>query len=155
MFFQVQTTMIRFMKRHAPSRKPPVSPALGHLEGTVMEILWAQGESSVHDVIERLPRPLAYTTVMTTLDRLFKKGFLNRRKPERAFLYATRLSRQESQRKRADELVAGFIAASRPSGELLISSLVEAVGQYDDALLDELEKKIRVKRKELDRRGKS
>jgi predicted transcriptional regulator len=146
--------MIRFMKRSSPSRKPGPPPSFGHLESTVMEILWAQGESSVHDVIERLRRPLAYTTVMTTLDRLFKKGFLNRRKPERAFLYAPRLSRREWERTRADELVAGFLAGSRPSGELLISSLVEAVGQHDEALLDELEKKIREKRKELDQRGK-
>jgi predicted transcriptional regulator len=120
-----------------------------------MEIVWALGESSVHGVIERLARPLAYTTVMTTLDRLFKKGFLNRRKLERAFLYAPRLSRPEWERKRADEFVADFLAGSRPSGELLISSLVEAVGRHDEALLDELEEKIRIKRKELDRRGRS
>ena len=135
--------------------KSAATPDLGHLEGTVMGIVWAQGESSVHDVIERLRRPLAYTTVMTTLDRLFKKGFLDRRKPERAFLYAPRLSRQEWERKRADEWVAGFLAESRPSGELLISSLVETVGQHDEALLDELEKKIRRKRRELNRGGKS
>ncbi len=135
--------------------KSAATPNLGHLEGTVMGILWAHGESSVHDVIERLRRPLAYTTVMTTLDRLFKKGFLDRRRPERAFLYAPRLSRQQWERKRADEWVAGFLAESRPSGELLISSLVEAVGRHDEALLDELEKKIRRKRRELDRGGKS
>ena len=146
--------MIRFMKRHITGGKRAASPALGHLEGTVMEILWTQGEGSVHDVIDRLRRPLAYTTVMTTLDRLFKKGFLNRRKPERAFLYAPRLSRQEWDRKRADELVSGFLTGSRPSSELLISSLVEAVGQHDEALLDELEKKIRMRRRELDRGGK-
>jgi predicted transcriptional regulator len=142
-FFQAFTTM-----------KSAAIPDLGHLEGTVMGILWAHGESSVHDVTERLRRPLAYTTVMTTLDRLFKKGFLDRRKPERAFLYAPRLSRQEWERKRADEWVAGFLAESRPSGELLISSLVEAVGQHDEALLDELEKKIRRKRRDLERGGK-
>jgi predicted transcriptional regulator len=146
--------MIRFMKRYSPGRKPGPPPFFGHLESTVMEILWARGESSVHDVIEKLQRPLAYTTVMTTLDRLFKKGFLNRRKAERAFRYAPRLSRREWERTRADELVAGFLTGSRPSGELLISSLVEAVGQHDEALLDELEKKIRAKRKELDQRGK-
>lgn len=146
--------MIRFMKHYPPGRKSG-SPSFGHLESTVMEILWARGESSVHDVIESLRRPLAYTTVMTTLDRLFKKGVLNRRKPERAFLYAPRLSRPEWERTRADEWLAGFLAGSRPSGELLISSLVEAVGQHDKALLDELERKIRAKRKELEQRGKA
>ena len=146
---------MRFMKRYGQGRKQAGFPALGHLEGTVMTILWERGESSVHDVIERLRRPLAYTTVMTTLDRLFKKGFLDRRKPERAFLYAPRLSRREWEQRRADELVAGFLAGSRPTGDLLISSLVDAVGQHDEALLDELEKKIRIRRRELERRGKA
>lgn len=146
--------MIRFMKRYS-SRRAPAAPSLGHLETRVMEILWTGGEACVQDVIERLGRPLAYTTVMTTLDRLFKKGYLDRRKPERAFLYAPRLSRPEWERRRADELVAGFLAGSRPSGELLISSLVEAVGQHDEALLDELEKKIKRKRRELQRGDKS
>ena len=81
--------------------------ALGHLELTVMEILWAHGESNVHDVVERMGRPLAYTTVMTTLDRLFKKQLLVRRKWERAFLYAPRWTRPEWERKRAGEIGEG------------------------------------------------
>ena len=129
--------------------------ALGHLELRVMEVLWVHGESNVHDVVQRLGRPLAYTTVMTTLDRLFKKDLLVRRKSERAFLYAPRRTRQEWERKRAGDFVAGFLASPQASGDLLISSLVDAVGQYDTALLDELEKKIRSKRKELGRRGKT
>jgi predicted transcriptional regulator len=129
--------------------------ALGHLEVTVMNILWSHGEGNVHDVSQRLGRPLAYTTVMTTLDRLFKKGLLNRRKEERAFYYWPRFSRAEWEQKRAGELVAGFLAGPRPSGELLISCLVDAVGQYDEALLDDLERKIRIKRKELYRGKKA
>jgi len=135
--------MIRFLKRRADDF------ALGHLETTVMEILWTRGESNVHDVIERLGRPLAYTTVMTTLDRLYKKGLLDRRKSERAFAYSPSLSRQEWQQKLAGDFVAEFLSAPRASGELLISSLVDAVGRHDEALLDELERKIRLKRKEL------
>jgi predicted transcriptional regulator len=123
--------------------------ALGHLEITVMEIVWSCGESNVHDVSERLNRPLAYTTVMTTLDRLYKKGLLDRRKADRAFYYSPRFSRTEWEQKRAGELLAGFLSGPRPSGELLISCLVDAVGQYDEALLDELERKIRSKRKQL------
>ena len=128
---------------------------LGPLEIHVLETLWSRGESNVRDVVSRLSRPLAYTTVMTTLDRLFKKGLLNRRKSERAFLYSPRLSRSEWEHRRAGELVAGFLAAPRPSRELLISCLVEAVGQHDETLLDELEEKIRIKRVELYRRGKA
>ena len=121
---------------------------LGHLEVTVMEILWAHGESSVHDVLQRLGRPLAYTTVMTTLDRLFKKGLLERRKSDRAFLYSPRLSRSDWERNGARELVARLLSGSRP-GTALISCLVDAVGQYDETLLDELERKIRSRRREL------
>jgi predicted transcriptional regulator len=134
-------------------RPQPAHQSLGPLEILVMETLWLHGESNVRDVVERLERPLAYTTVMTTLDRLFKKGLLERRKAHRAFLYAPRLSRPQWEQKRAGDLVAGFLA-SEPSRELLISCLVEAVGQHDEALLDELEKKIRLRRKELSGRGK-
>src|SRR5437868_2984898 len=128
---------------------------IGPLEITVMEILWGAGESSVHDVVQRLGRPLAYTTVMTTLDRLYKKGLLERRKEQRAFLYAPRFTRAEWERKRAGDLLATFFAGPKPSGDLLISCLVEVVGQQDAALLDELERKIRLKRRELDRGRKA
>src|SRR5580700_2997247 len=111
----------------------------------VMEVLWGYGESNVHEVVQRLGRPLAYTTVMTTLDRLFKKNLLVRRKSERAFRYTPRWTRQEWEQKRAGDFVAVFLASPVGSGDLLISSLVDAVGQYDTALLDDLERKIRRK----------
>jgi predicted transcriptional regulator len=110
-----------------------------------MDIVWSHGESNVKDVAEKLGRPLAYTTVMTTLDRLFKKGLLDRRKSERAFIYSPRLARSDWERQRAGELVAGL------SGDLLISCFLDKMG-HDAGLLDELERKIKIKRKELDRR---
>lgn len=122
---------------------------LGPLEIHVMEVIWDGGVSSVRDVVEKLGNKLAYTTVMTTLDRLFKKGLLDREKSERAFLYSPRLSSEEWERRRAGDLVAGFLAGPEPSRDLLLSSLVDAVGQHDAMLLDELEEKIRRKRQEL------
>ncbi len=93
---------------------------LGPLEMQVMEVLWSCGESSVRDVVEKLEHRLAYTTVMTTLDRLFKKGLLDRQKLERAFVYSACLSSQEWNRRRAGDLVAGFLAGPQPSRELLL-----------------------------------
>ena len=122
---------------------------LGPLEIQVMEVVWKHGPSSVREVVERMQNRLAYTTVMTTLDRLFKKGLLDRHKSERAFVYAARVSSQEWERQRAGHLVAGFLAGPQPSRELLLSSLVEAVGHYDAQLLEELEEKIRDKRRQL------
>lgn len=139
--------MIGFLKRK-PAR-------LGHLELQVLEILWSRGESNVRDVAERLERPLAYTTVMTTLDRLFKKDLLVRRKSERMFLYSPALSREKWEEKRAGDWLAGFLAEPRASGEMLVSCLVDAVGTHDEALLDQLERKIHEKRKELSRRSKA
>jgi len=134
------------------SSEAKLSQVLGPLEVRVMGILWQSGESSVREVIERLDRPLAYTTVMTTLDRLFKKGFLDRRKAQRAFLYSPRFSQPNWERRVAGDLVAGFLAGPESSSELLLSCLVDAVGQHDEALLDELEKKIQARRRELLRR---
>jgi predicted transcriptional regulator len=129
--------------------------ALGHLETHVMDLVWDRGRGTVHDVMRALERPLAYTTVMTTLDRLYKKGLLDRRKEERAFVYSPRVSRAEWERKRAGELVAGFLASPATPGALLVSCFVEAVGERNEALLDELERTIRKKRRELERRAKA
>jgi predicted transcriptional regulator len=148
--------MFRFLKGkfgHRSDAAPQFS--LGRLELRLMEILWSRGESSVRDVIQQLDRPLAYTTVMTTLDRLYKKGLLERHMPERAFFYSARMSREEWERRRAENLVAGFFTESKPGGELLLSSFLDAVGEHDAKLLDELEKKIRQKRRELLRRGQA
>lgn len=124
-------------------KKAAVPQPLGHLESRVMDVLWASGESSVRDVAEKLGRPLAYTTVMTTLDRLFKKGLLDRRKADRAFVYLPRLTRPEWER----QIVTGLL----PGRQNLISCLLDEVG-HDAALLDELERKIKMKRRELDGR---
>ena len=120
--------------------KPRTTPYdLGHLETRVMDILWGRGESTVRDVVDHLTKPLAYTTVMTTLDRLYKKGLLDRRKEERAFYYLPRHSRNEWELKRADTL---------------ISCLVDAAGSHDAALLQDLEDKIRLKRIEVEGKKK-
>lgn len=140
--------MIGLLRRKS-AKRAQVRLILGHLEFRVMEILWTRGESNVRDVAQQLERPLAYTTVMTTLDRLFKKGLLSRRKSERAFLYLPVFSRDEWQQKRTGDWLAGALTGPGPSGELLISCLVDAVSRHDAALLDELERKIRLKRKQL------
>ena len=114
-----------------------------------MQVVWKHGQGSVRDVVAKLDNRLAYTTVMTTLDRLFKKGLLDRHKSERAFVYSARLSSHDWERQRAGDLVAGFLAGPQPSPELLLSSLVDAVGHYDAQLLDALEERIRNKRRQL------
>jgi len=122
---------------------------LGPLEEAVMEIVWELGHVNVRDVVERMVRPLAYTTVMTTLDRLFKKKLLARQMSERAYVYTARFSREDWSRQRAGEMMAGLLTGPEESRQILLSCLVDAVGSHDALLLDELEEKIQRKREEL------
>jgi predicted transcriptional regulator len=150
--------MLRFFKDRIERRSEPPQyawpyPGLGKLEEGVMNVMWSSGEGNVREVAKKLERPLAYTTVMTTLDRLYKKGLLERRKAARAFFYSPRLTRDEWERERAGSLVAEFLTGPRNSRELLLSCLVDAVGRHDEAMLEELEKKIRTQRRKLLRKA--
>ena len=122
---------------------------LGTLERDVMAVVWTAPEVSVRDVCARL-ESVAYTTVMTTMDRLFKKGLLGRRKVGRAFVYRAVATREELQGAVASELMQSLL--ERQGAPLpLLSSLVDAVSQRDRALLDDLERLIREKRRAVDR----
>lgn len=87
-----------------PGRTVP--PPLHELESEVMEEVWRQGESSVRAVLEALnaqqPKQRAYTTVMTIMQRLDRKGLLQRRRDGRTDIYAPRLSREDYLRARAE-----------------------------------------------------
>ena len=139
----------RFLFWGFKSSRQVLEKSLGSLEREVMTIVWARGEVSVRDACERMARTgstVAYTTLMTTLDRLFKKGLLARRKVGRAFLYRATASRDEVEGAVAAELVQSLL---QRDGEPLpiLSSLVDAVSERDRALLDELERLIREKRR--------
>lgn len=112
------------------SSKEFVDRSLGALERHVMSLAWERAEITVRDACERLGTTVAYTTVMTTMDRLFKKGLLDRRKVGRAFVYRARATRQQLE-------------------NAVLSSLVDAVSEQDRALLDELERLVREKRRSL------
>jgi predicted transcriptional regulator len=127
---------------------------LGPLEARVVEIVWRRGGPvSVRDVQPDLGG-LAYTTVMTTLDRLYKKGLLRRHKEGRAFLYSTRVTPRELQQTLAQRLVGWLLGATRESARPLLSGLVDTLGEADGALLEELERMIRERREQLRREGR-
>jgi BlaI family transcriptional regulator, penicillinase repressor len=85
------------------------------LELKCMKALWALGEATVEDIRASLlpARPLAYTTVMTVMDRLAHKGLVERQKRGRAHLYTSAV-REESVREHAvSRLVENFFGGSR------------------------------------------
>jgi predicted transcriptional regulator len=141
--------------RWSAAAKDPVETALGSLERDVMDVLWLRGDLAVRDVQSQLNRPIAYTTVMTTLDRLFKKGLLQRRQAGRAFLYSAALSRTEMQARIAGRVLEGLLRGRDAEPLPVLSNLVESVGAQagGDELLQRLEELVRQKRRELKRPG--
>lgn len=116
---------------------------LGWREREVLGVVRELGTASVQQVSERLNAELAYTTVMTTLDRLFRKGLVARQKQNRAFLYSPAVSSQDMEERRAAELIRRYFSESDAQPEMLLSCLVDAVTRYDTELLDQLESRVR------------
>ena len=132
----------------------PIETAFGVLERDVLRVLWSEGDLAVRDVQSRLSRPAAYTTVMTTLDRLYKKGILQRRQDGRAFVYAAALTAPELRASIAARVLAGILSSQDNEAMPVLSNLVESVGRQDGGqeLLETLESLVREKRRELKKR---
>jgi predicted transcriptional regulator len=124
------------------------SSQLGPLEERLLDALWQRGHATVRDLIDDACQDLAYTTVMTTLDRLFKKNLLSREAEGRAFRYAPRFTREELHREVAGEAFRQLLDAS-PASSLPLSYLVEILTERDAQLLDDLRQVVEAKRREL------
>jgi predicted transcriptional regulator len=121
---------------------------LGPLELRVLAVLWERGRTAtVRNVLPSFPE-LAYTTLMTTLDRLYRKGVLRRLRLGRAFGYEPRCSRDELFGKMVSGQVIDLLGSCGDSA-VLLSTLVRAVGHADGELLDELEALVRAERDRL------
>jgi predicted transcriptional regulator len=138
-----------WLKRKSGERRAPVEQ-LGKLESELMERVWARGETSVREIYEEVSSRLAYTTVMTTLDRLFKKGLLHRRAVGRAFFYTATVSKQEYNQKLTQHLL-GIAEHESGSRQAVLSCFVDYVSESDRKLLDELDELIKAKKRSLKR----
>ena len=137
-------------------RTGKIAPELGPLERQVMELIWRRpgeaAEVSVRDIHVAFEGRLAYTTLMTTLDRLHKKGLLERRKEGRAFFYSTRFSPDEFERNVAREVINKLLGRGPDGVEPILACIVDAVSEHDRALLDELDRLIKEKRRAAGRK---
>jgi predicted transcriptional regulator len=145
----------RFKLRGFKRAREAVTAEFGELEREVMRLAWRDGEVSVRDVHQGLGEEKAYTTVMTTLDRLFRKGLMTRRKSGRAFLYSPRFTREEFERGLAEDVLEGLFSRAAGGAEPLLACIVEAVGERDREWLDELDRLVRLKKEELGRKEQS
>lgn len=118
------------------------------LEAAIMDVVWGRRlqSFSVSEVLELMERKrtIAYTTVMTTLSRLFDKRLLTRVRDGKRYLYSPRISRQEFLEATAREVLEGSL--DEPTA---LALLAEKVSDATSSELDQLELRIRLRRKAL------
>jgi len=139
------------MSRRRRTASPEVlrtRPGFGPLEMRLLELLWARATAATVREVQRACSGLAYTTVMTTLDRLYRKRLLLRERAGRAFVYAPRCTRDELLSEMMSGHVSDLLGASKHSG-VILSTLVRAVRETDAALLDELDLLVQAERQRL------
>jgi len=137
------------------SRMDPLQPIfetapsaqLGPLERQVLEAVWARGTATVREVRGDGTIWQSYPTIMTTMDRLFKKGLLDRVPDGRAFRYWARYSPEELEHVAAVNGIRQLLGSEYAS--LHLSYFVEAVGTQDEKLLDELQTLVERQRAQL------
>ncbi len=108
------------MKRLTSTFKPHkagLGRVLGDIEKPVMDVLWDRDEVTGREVFEEVSRgrPLAFTTILTVLDRLLKKGLIRRTKRGRLFVYTAAMSRDDFVRQVSHEVLQGIMDISASS----------------------------------------
>ena len=119
---------------------PKRSNTLTEAELRLMRLLWTRGESAVADLVQALPKdaPLAYTTVLTTIRILERKGYVRHRQEGRAFLYSASVEEHEARQSEIRHVLQRFFGNSRE--RLLLSLLGDA--QVTPAELERLKRAL-------------
>ena len=126
-------------------RKHTLAEVLGPLESEIMDVVWDHAEVTVRDVHESLSanRPIAYTTVMTTLGRLAEKGLVKRLEDQPAHRYRPLVSREQYARSTVRSVVDWLIDRFPDPA---VAYLVDAVEKEDDQVVDRLREAIEQRR---------
>ena len=118
----------------------PPSPTLTESERAILEVLWDKGEASVREVADELSKqkPLAYTTVLTMLNTLNKKGVVTHRPEGRAFIYRAAITRELARKQALDHLLQQFFDGS-PN---VLAQHLLSEREIDQAELKALQRKV-------------
>src|ERR1700676_2395892 len=105
--------MAELVTRIPPPRRSVLD--LAPLELDCMNTLWPVGQATVREIRDLLAprRPRAYTTIMTIMDRLARKGVVERRKVSRAYVYRPNLSAEQAREQALGQVVENFFGGSR------------------------------------------
>ena len=114
----------------------------------MLDEAWQRGEVSVREICVAFGDQVAYTTIMTTLDRLYKKHLLERRKLGRAFLYSPAVSREQLETGIREDVIEGLFDGT-DGIQPVLACIVDTVSERDRELLDELERLVQEKKRQL------
>jgi predicted transcriptional regulator len=132
------------LRKGTKASRDSAPPPLHELESEVMEQLWRAGESSVRTVMDALNRvaakPRAYTTYMTIMARLHKKGLLNRRREGKTDYYAPAYAREDYLALRSRSEVAALVDQY---GDVALSHFAQQMAELDPARRRALQRQAR------------
>jgi predicted transcriptional regulator len=131
----------------APPFESNLASLLGPLERQIHRAVWARGDATVREMLQDGTIWQTYSTIMTTMNRLSRKGIFVRVLEGKAFRYSARLSPQELERGVALTGIRQLLDSE--DAALHLSYFVEAVGAQDEALLEELQALVERQRAEL------
>ncbi|MCC7202677.1 MAG: BlaI/MecI/CopY family transcriptional regulator [Nitrospirae bacterium] len=138
--------MIKRLTSSFKPHKAGLGRVLGDLEKQVMDVLWNREEITGREVLEEIEkqRVLAFTTVLTVMDRLLKKGLIKRKKRGGVFIYAPSISREEFVRQVSEEVLQGILDISAGSAA---SSFVDILYRTSPDEIDRLSRLIAERKK--------
>lgn len=138
--------MIKRLTSSFKPHKAGLGRVLGDIERLVMDILWSRAEVTGREVLEEIQkeRPLAFTTILTVMDRLLKKGLIKRKKMGGVFVYAPSISRDEFVKQVSEEVLQGILDISASSAA---SSFVDILYKTSPDEMDRLSRLIEERKK--------
>jgi predicted transcriptional regulator len=119
---------------------------LGDLEKSVMDVLWEMSDATGREVFEEIEKkkPVAFTTVLTVMDRLLKKGLIKRIKKGGLYVYKTTLSKDDFVKQVSEEVLQGILDISASSAA---TSFVDILYKTSPDEIERLSKLIEEKKK--------
>lgn len=123
------------------TQSAPKATSVGELEASVLAALWDNGELATPVVFNQVGRPrgLAYTTILTVLQRLYKKGLVSRRGQGKSHAYSAALSREQFSERRGEFLASAMVDL----GSAGLSAFLTEAQRLDPAFMSKLRSQLR------------
>lgn len=124
---------------------------LGFLEQEIIEVLWSKGEATGKEIFDivKSSREIALTTVLTVLERLAKKGLVNKMRGESVYIFKPSYTKDEFAHKVSQEVLKGIFEISANGAS---ASFVDFLADTYPVELDRLAALIERKKKEIEKK---